>query len=133
MSMPVELFHNSKTIVVTCVMVFTAHRPHPTGKKTWFGYWRDDGYVKTKHKGRDDINQTWGVIKKRWVDSYRSREVINGISVLHEVGAHDEWCARAYLETDYTKINPQLLMATAKRFVLKNAMLIHKCRNEHVE
>ncbi len=33
LSMPIELFHNSKTTVVTCVMVFTAHRPHPGGKK----------------------------------------------------------------------------------------------------
>ena len=54
MSMPIELFHNSKTTVVTCIMVFTAHRPHPKGKKTWFGYWRDDGFIKTKHRGRID-------------------------------------------------------------------------------
>ena len=33
MSMPIDLFHNSKTTVVTCIMVFTAHRPHPKGKE----------------------------------------------------------------------------------------------------
>jgi type I restriction enzyme M protein len=34
MSMPIDLFHNSDAGVVTSVMVFTAHRPHPRGKKT---------------------------------------------------------------------------------------------------
>ena len=33
MSMPIELFHNSKTTVIACIMVFTAHRHHPKGKK----------------------------------------------------------------------------------------------------
>jgi len=37
MSMPIELFHNSKTTVVMCIMVFTAHRPHPKGKKRGLG------------------------------------------------------------------------------------------------
>ena len=71
MSMPTELFHNSKTTVVTCVLVFTAHRPHPKGKKTWFGYWRYDGLVKTKHLGRIDANGEWTNIRDYWVHSFR--------------------------------------------------------------
>jgi type I restriction enzyme M protein len=71
MSMPIELFHNSKTTVVTCVMVFTAKRPHPDGKKTWFGYWRDDGFIKTKHRGRIDAYGMWPLIKEKWVSAYR--------------------------------------------------------------
>lgn len=130
LSMPIELFHNSKTTVVTCIMVFTAHRPHSSSKKTWFGYWRDDGFVKTKHRGRIDMNGTWEVIKKRWVDSYINREAINGLSVLQEVGANDEWCAEAYLETDYSKVNLSLLKVAAKRYMLKNVMLLHECRDE---
>ena len=58
-SMPADLFHDSNVGVVTCVMVITAHRPHPSGKKTWFGYWRDDGFIKTKHQGRVDVSRTW--------------------------------------------------------------------------
>ncbi len=56
LSMPIDLFHNSKTTVVTCVLVLTANRPHPKGKKTWFGYFREDGFVKTKDRGRIDAN-----------------------------------------------------------------------------
>src|SRR5207237_6602050 len=92
MSMPIELFHNSKTTVVTCVMVFTAHRPHPKGKKTWFGYWRTDGFIKTKHRGRIDALDRWTGIRDRWVSEFRSREVLDGFSVLKDVGPADEWC-----------------------------------------
>ena len=93
MSMPIELFHNSKTNVVTCVLVFTAHRPHPNGKKTWFGYWRNDGFIKTKHLGRIDAHGHWPAMRDAWVSAFRSREVIDGMSVIEEVGPQDEWCA----------------------------------------
>lgn len=82
MSMPVDLFHDSGVGVVTCVMVITAHRPHPAGKKTWFGYWRNDGFVKTKHRGRIDLYGTWKDIKMKWLATYRSREVVKGLSLM---------------------------------------------------
>lgn len=118
MSMPIELFHNSKTTVVTCVMVFTANAPHPVGKKTWFGYWRDDGFVKTKDKGRIDLNSTWEQIKAYWVNSYRNREVIDSFSVMKEVRAYDEWVAEAYLDADYSKITATVSEEYAKRYIL---------------
>jgi type I restriction enzyme M protein len=67
MSMPEDLFHNSKVGVVTCIFVITAHIPHPKGKKTWLGYWREDGFVKTQGKGRIDLNDTWPAKKRRLV------------------------------------------------------------------
>ena len=51
-SMPAELFH--PVGVITCVMVFDAHKPHPKGFKSFFGYFKDDGFRKTKHMGRVD-------------------------------------------------------------------------------
>jgi type I restriction-modification system DNA methylase subunit len=130
MSMPIELFHNSKTTVVTCIMVFTAHRSHPKGKKTYFGYWRDDGFVKTKHRGRIDANNKWESIKKEWVNAFRNREIVEGRSIMQEVNAQDEWCAEAYLETDYNSISPDMLITLAKRYALKNIMLIHENRSQ---
>lgn len=115
MSMPIDLFHNSKTNVVTCIMVLTAHRPHPTGKKTWFGYWRDDGFVKTKHRGRFDANGTWADLKASWSNAFRNRDVVAGVSVAKEVGPYDEWCAEAYLETDYSKVNEAVYMKAIRR------------------
>ncbi|MDR2411137.1 MAG: N-6 DNA methylase [Candidatus Peribacteria bacterium] len=35
-SMPNELFFNSKVNVVSCIMIFTAKKPHPQNKKVYF-------------------------------------------------------------------------------------------------
>jgi type I restriction enzyme M protein len=117
MSMPTDLFHDSKVGVITCVMVITAHHPHPAGKKTWFGYWRDDGFVKTKHLGRIDANGTWRSTKDRWVSAYRSREVIHRFSVMAEVDHEHEWCAEAYLETDYSTLTLEDFEKEVRRYV----------------
>jgi type I restriction enzyme M protein len=117
MSMPPELFY--PVGVVTCVMVWTAGRPHSESKrKTWFGYWRDDGFVKTKHKGRIDQNGTWPTIRDRWIEMYRNREVHPGESVMHKVGADDEWCAEAYIETDYSKLTQAEFEKVVKNYAI---------------
>jgi type I restriction enzyme M protein len=46
MSMPDKLFDDSEKSSVTCIMVFEAHKPHNDNVKTWFGYWKDDGFVR---------------------------------------------------------------------------------------
>lgn len=103
MSMPDELFYPVGT--VTCIMVWTTGTPHVvSGRKTWFGYWRDDGFVKTKHRGRIDLSGKWEAIRDRWVETFRNREVHAGEAVMHTVGASDEWCAEAYMETDYSQL-----------------------------
>jgi len=101
MSMPPELFYPVGTN--TCIMVFTAHKPHGN-HKTWFGRWTDDGFVKTKNKGRIDKHGTWNAIRDRWVDAFLSRRVIDGESVAHHVTAADEWLVEAYLDTDYSAL-----------------------------
>lgn len=101
LSMPDELFYNSDKSVVTCIMVFTAHRPHPKDKETFFGYFKDDGFEKRKKSGRIDVHNKWDEIKKEWLRLYRNRKEVTGKSVMHRVGAKDEWCAEAYMETQY--------------------------------
>ncbi len=103
MSMPDDLFYPIGT--VTCIMVFRAHIPHKTSnRKAWFGYWKNDGFIKAKHRGRVDANQQWESIKAHWLEMYRNRDVHAGESVMQYVTANDEWCAEAYMETDYSKI-----------------------------
>lgn len=102
MSMPTELFY--PVGVVTCVMVWRAHTPHATtNKKTWFGYWKDDGFIKTKHRGRVDSGR-WPAIRDRWVEMFREGEEHAGESVKAKVGPNDEWVAEAYMATDYSTI-----------------------------
>jgi len=103
MSMPTDLFY--PVGVVTCIMVLTAHAPHAASKrKTWFGYWKDDGFIKTKQNGRVDVDKRWAEIRDRWVSAFRNREVHAGESVMRAVTADDEWCAEAYMETNYSRL-----------------------------
>lgn len=116
MSMPSELFHNSNKNVVTAIIVVKAHQPHPSGKKTWFGYWRDDGFEITK-KGRLDVNDRWDEIKKTWISEWRNREINPTKCVMVSVSANDEWCAEAYMETDYTTITKDDFEDSIRRYV----------------
>jgi hypothetical protein len=104
MSMPDELF--TPVGVITCIMVFTAHIPHKdSARKTWFGYWKNDGFLKTKQKGRVDVHGFWPAIRDRWTEQFRNREVHAGECVMEYVDPNDEWCAEAYMETDYSTIS----------------------------
>lgn len=121
MSMPDDLFYPVGT--VTCVMVWIAGVPHAkTNKKTWFGYWKNDGFVKTKHTGRIDLNGRWDAIRDSWVGRYRNREPHAGESVLKKVTSADEWCAEAYIETDYTLMTPTDFENTVKNYLIFNLM-----------
>ena len=51
-SMPDDIFYPTGTNV--CVMVWKAHRPHDSTRETFFGYYKDDGFVKRKKLGRID-------------------------------------------------------------------------------
>jgi len=107
LSMPDELFFNSDASAVTCIMIFTAHKPHYKGKKTYFGYYKDDGFIKRKIPKRHDGLGKWEVIKNKWVLSYFNKEEIDGFSIVREVSAKNEWCAEAYMETDYSTLQNQ--------------------------
>jgi len=126
LSMPDELFFDSDIGVVTCVMIFTAHKPHLTNKETYFGYYKDDGFVKRKIKGRIDAFGNWEGIKREWVSSYINRKAKAGFSVNKIVTANDEWCAEAYMETDYSKLKKEDFIKTLKEFVLFNELFLKK-------
>jgi type I restriction enzyme M protein len=116
-SMPDELFYPVGT--VTCIMVFRAGKPHDATKfKTWFGYWKDDGFVKTKNDGRIDKKGNWASIRDRWLEQYRDRDTAAGQCIKAPVTDNDEWCAEAYLETDYGKLSMNDFEATVKDFLL---------------
>jgi type I restriction enzyme M protein len=114
-SMPTDLFH--PVGVITSILIFKAHNKHPNGKKTFFGYFKDDGFVKTKNHGRIDKNNKWDDIKKTWLNAYVNKESIADLSVMQEVGKEDEWCAEAYMETDYSKLNEDDFITTMKEYV----------------
>lgn len=117
MSMPEELFY--PVGVVTCAMVWTAGIPHAqSNRKTWFGYWKDDGFVKTKHRGRIDLKGRWPGIRDSWVEMFRNREVHAGKSVTRKVTSSDEWCAEAYMETDYSTLKQADFEAAVRNYAV---------------
>lgn len=117
MSMPEDLFHNSKVSVVTCVFVITAHIPHPKNKKTWLGYWREDGFVKTKGRGRIDLNQTWEDIKENWLNAYVNRETVENFSFTKVLNPNEEWCIENYLIADYEHLSPDAFKGAVERYL----------------
>jgi type I restriction-modification system DNA methylase subunit len=108
LSMPDELFFNSRVNVVTCIMIFTAHKPHPKNKETYFGYYKDDGFVKRKNKGRVDALGKWESKKEKWLSCYYNRKPSAGMGVNKIVSAGMEWLAESYMDTDYSSLADEI-------------------------
>lgn len=118
-SMPDKLF--DPVGVVTCIMVFDTSCPNGN-KKTWFGYLKNDGFVTIKNKGRIDHHSEWKDIKNRFLSAYYNNEEIVGLSVKKNVEYSDEWCAEAYMETDYSKITRNDFEAVLRKFAVYKAI-----------
>lgn len=115
-SMPERLFYPVAT--TTVVLVFTAHKPHKANKKTWLAMLKDDGFVQTKAEGRSDYYGRWPAIRKQLLDSFACRKEELGVSMNVALTATDEWCAEAFIETDYTKLTREDFERTLKRYFL---------------
>ena len=101
-SMPDDVFYPTATNV--CVMVWEAHTPHDITQETFFGYCKDDGYVKRKKLGRIDALNKWETIKTEWLSLYRNRDVKDGLSARQCIKNTDEWLCEAYMKTDYSTL-----------------------------
>ena len=101
-SMPNDIFYPTGTNV--CVMVWKAHIPHDVKQETFFGYFKNDGFVKRKKLGRIDAHEQWENIEKDWLKLYRNRDVKPGLTARKAVKHNDEWLCEAYMETDYSKL-----------------------------
>ncbi len=104
LSMPNQLFFNSKASAVTCIVVITAHRPHPVGKKVWLALAKDDGYSVEMHKGRVDSDNKWPPIRDQWVGNFLNRAEVPYFSETRTLEPSDEWCAEAYVVRDYREL-----------------------------
>lgn len=114
-SMPDDIFYPTGTNV--CVMVWEAHTPHDSRQETFFGYCKDDGFVKRKKLGRIDALGKWEEIEKEWLRLYRNREVVEGLSARQCVGCEDEWLCEAYMQTDYSKLRQEDFQQTINDYV----------------
>jgi hypothetical protein len=112
-------------------MVFTAKRPHPKNKEVYFGYYKDDGFVKIKHQGRIDLyGEFANRIKKEWTTYFVNRKEKPGLSVCKNVTEHDEWCAESYMETDYTLLRQETFERKIRDYVAYRAKAALKNQEE---
>ncbi len=122
-SMPDDIFYPTGTNV--CVMVWEAHKPHNPSIKSFFGYCKDDGFVKRKKLGRVDALNQWEEIKEKWLALYKNSEIMDGFSAKKEVNHFDEWLAEAYMKTDYTSLTQDDFEKTVRdyfSYLVKNGV-----------
>lgn len=113
-TLPNEIFYPGAS-ASACCMVFKIGTKHNdvSNPDTFFGYYKDDGFKKKKNLGRvEQIDSRtgkskWVEIEREWIERYRNRRAVDGLSATHKVNGADEWLCEAYMKTDYTKLTEQ--------------------------
>ncbi|MGN0032064.1 MAG: class I SAM-dependent DNA methyltransferase [Candidatus Gastranaerophilaceae bacterium] len=122
-SLPSDMFHPGAS-ANACCMVFnlgTRHENAPI-KETFFGYFKDDGFIKKKNMGRvektkpNSTEGIWNDIESKWLYLYRRRQTETGLSICKKVTATDEWLCEAYMDTDYSTLSDSDFEKTIKEF-----------------
>ena len=131
-SLPADMFHPGAS-ASACCMIFnlgTRHENAPI-QETFFGYFKDDGFMKKKNLGRIERREgLWTGIEKRWLDLYFHRKAEKGFSAVREVTADDEWLAEAYMETDYSTLSEKDFAQVVRNYY---AYLVKNVREENEE
>lgn len=123
-TLPNEIFYPGAS-ASACCMVFKIGTKHSdvSNPDTFFGYCKDDGFKKKKNIGRveqlDSITgkSKWTEIEKQWIELYRNRRAVDGLSATHKVTGEDEWLCEAYMKTDYTKLTEQDFQQTINDYL----------------
>ena len=114
-SMPDDIFYPTGTN--TCVIVWEAKKPHDSSFETFFGYCKNDGFVKRKKLGRIDYHGTWKQIEAEWLKLYHNRDVVDGLSARRAVAHGDEWLCEAYMKTDYSQLSQEDFQKTVNDYL----------------
>ena len=114
-SMPDDVFYPTGTN--PCIMVWEAHTPHDSEQETFFGYCKNDGFLKRKKLGRIDYYGKWQGILEQWLKLYRNRDVVDGLSARKAVKHNDEWLCEAYMKTDYIKLTQDDFQKTVNDYL----------------
>jgi len=123
-TLPNEIFYPGAS-ASACCMVFKIGTKHNdiSNPDTFFGYYKDDGFKKKKNLGRvEQIDTTtgkskWVDIEREWIELYRNRCSIDGLSATHKVTGEDEWLCEAYMKTDYSKLTKEDFQKTINDYL----------------
>ncbi len=123
-TLPNEIFYPGAS-ASACCMVFKIGTKHNdiSNPDTFFGYYKDDGFKKKKNLGRvEQIDSKtgkskWAEFEREWIELYRNRRAVDGLSATHKVSGADEWLCEAYMKTDYTKLTEQDFQQTINDYL----------------
>ena len=68
-------------------------------------------------------NSLWAKTEELWLDLYRNKKKVAGLSVMKKVNWKDEWLAEAYMETDYSNLKSSNFENTIRdyySYIIKN-------------
>ncbi len=121
-SLPDETFYPGASAVACCMIFDLSQKHERANKDTFFGYFKDDGFVKRKGLGRvektdSEGNSIWVQIEEQWLSLYKNRREQPGLSVVHRVTYEDEWLAEAYMETDYSTLSESDFQKTVNNYL----------------
>jgi len=122
MSMNKNLFQNSKVATYPCIMVFQAKVPHDYSKSVFFSRWTDDGFITIPHRGRIETDE-WQLKRKEWLSMLSGDFVDSTLCLKQKISKKDEWCAEAYIETDYSQLTEDKFLNQLKKYALFNYLL----------
>lgn len=130
-TLPPEMFYPGAS-ANACCMLFTMGVPHYytegnkkgyPRKKTFFGYYKEDGFKKKKNLGRVEQldktgNSIWKTqIEPKWIELFNNGDVETGLSAKEFVCASDEWLCEAYMKTDYSKLTEADFQQTLNNYL----------------
>lgn len=109
-SLPREVFYPGAAAVACCMVFDLSQKHEKSGRETFFGYYTDDKFIKRKGLGRiektdEKGNSLWAKTEELWLDLYKNKKEVTGLSVMKKVTWKDEWLAEAYMETDYSALS----------------------------
>lgn len=110
-SLPTEMFYPGASAVACCMIWELGVRHESANTPTFFGYFKEDGFTKRKNLGRVERidpktgEGAWKAIHDKWLHLYQTRSAEDGLSAVQKVSYADEWCAEAYMETDYSTLS----------------------------
>ncbi len=109
-SLPNEMFYPGASATACCMIFDLSQRHERTNRDTFFGYFKDDKFIKRKGTGRiektdNNGKSLWVETEEKWLYLYKNRITEPGLSVTHKVNENDEWLAEAYMETDYNDLS----------------------------
>lgn len=121
-SLPREMFYPGAAAIACCMIFDLSQKHERSDKETFFGYFTDDKFVKRKGLGRVERtdskgNSLWIATEEKWLELYKNKKVVPGLSVMKKVTWKDEWLAEAYMETDYSTLKQEDFQNTINNYV----------------